>query len=72
MAFTQTVLAWGAINYQSGYEAAGQRQYIIENLKWGADYLMGAHVSSNELISQVGISWIPVSTLRKTPYKRYL
>ena len=53
MAFTQTVLAWGAIYYPGGYEQSGQRQYIIENLKWGADYLIGCHTAEQELINQV-------------------
>ena len=53
LAFAQTLLCWGAINFQDGFEWAGQINYLKDNLRWGADYLMQAHTAPNELIAQV-------------------
>jgi endoglucanase len=49
-----TQLAWGAISFQSGYEKAGQLQYMKECLQWAIDYFIAAHTSTNELYEQAG------------------
>jgi len=54
LGFTITMLAWGGVNYQAGYEAAGQLQWFKECLQWGTDYLIAAHVSKYEFYGQVG------------------
>ncbi len=33
MAFTTTMLAWGAVEYRSGYTASGQLPYLLNNLR---------------------------------------
>jgi len=50
----QTILAWAAITFPDGFESAGQTGWIEENLKWGADFLMGCHTATNEIVVQIG------------------
>ncbi|MES2734525.1 MAG: glycoside hydrolase family 9 protein, partial [Bacteroidota bacterium] len=54
MAFSATMLAWGAIDYQQGYVKAGQLAKIKESLRWVNDYLIKCHTAPNELYGQVG------------------
>jgi uncharacterized protein YjdB len=54
LAFTATALAWGAVEFQAGYTAAGQLPYLKSNLKWITDYLIKCHTAPNELYGQVG------------------
>ena len=54
MAAFTTVLAWGGINFRSGYDKAGQLDYLVECLKWSTDYFIGCHKSDFELIGQIG------------------
>ena len=54
MAAAITQIAWGALSFQSGYESAGQMQYLQACLQWGTDYFIAAHTSKNEFIGQVG------------------
>nr|AOV94256.1 cellulase [Antipaluria urichi] len=54
MAYTITMLSWGVIAYQKGYEDAGLADNIHEAIKWGTDYFLECHVSENELYGQVG------------------
>jgi endoglucanase len=54
MAFSATALAWGAIEFKAGYEAAGQLTYLKNNLRWANDYFIKCHTSTNELYGQVG------------------
>ena len=53
MAAMTTQLAWGAITFQSGYEAAEQLTYMKECVQWATDYFIAAHKSDFELIAQV-------------------
>ncbi len=39
---------------QQGYESANQTKYAREAIKWGADYLMKAHIDDNTYVAQVG------------------
>lgn len=39
-AFTTTMLAWGMLQFKSGYAKAGQTQWGMEEVKWGTDYLL--------------------------------
>ena len=48
-----TQVAWGAVSFQSGYEAAGQLDYLKAVLKWGTDYMIAAHTSADEFVGQV-------------------
>ena len=77
MAFTSTMLAWGAIESPEGYERAGQTEYIEDNLRWVNDYFLKAHTAPNELYVQVGKGdddhkwWGPaeVMTMDRPAYK---
>jgi endoglucanase len=52
-AWAMNMLAWGLIDYQPGYTAAGQYQAALENLRWGDDYIIAAHPSANVFYGQV-------------------
>lgn len=54
MAFTVTILAWGAINWPEAYGAAGQLDEVRNAIKWSTDYFIKCHVSENVLYGQVG------------------
>ncbi|MEY9210813.1 glycoside hydrolase family 9 protein [Thermobifida halotolerans] len=54
MAFTTTMLAWGAIESPEGYTASGQMPHLKDNLRWVNDYFIKAHPSPDELYVQVG------------------
>ena len=53
MAFTTTVLSWGAIEYQEAYQVSGQLPHLIKAIKWATDYFIKCHVSEFELYGQV-------------------
>ncbi|MEE6312028.1 glycoside hydrolase family 9 protein [Plantactinospora veratri] len=54
MAFSATMLAWGAVEYRSGYQASGQLPHLLNNLRFVNDYFIKAHPSANVLYGQVG------------------
>ncbi|GAA3966974.1 endoglucanase [Thermobifida alba] len=54
MAFTATMLAWGAIESPEGYTLSGQMPHLKSNLRWVNDYFIKAHPSPNVLYAQVG------------------
>lgn len=54
MAFSATMLAWGAIESPEGYTQAGQLDELKDNLRWVDDYFVKAHTAPNELYVQVG------------------
>ena len=54
MAFTTTMLAWGAVESPGGYTKSGQLDELKGNLKWVNDYFIKAHTKPNELYVQVG------------------
>lgn len=43
MAFSLTLLSWGAVEYPGAYLETGQWGSLRENLKWGADYFLKCH-----------------------------
>ncbi|ORX57760.1 cellulase Cel9A precursor [Piromyces finnis] len=49
-----TLLAWSGIDYADGYKEAGQWDYILDAVRWGADYFVKCHTGKNELYVQVG------------------
>lgn len=77
MAGSMTLLSWGAIEYQDAYARSGQLDYLLETLRWGADYLVKCHTAPNEFWGQVGrgdldhASWIApeVMTMARPAYK---
>ena len=54
MAFTTTMLAWGAVEYRAAYQSAGQLTPLLNNLRFVNDYFIRAHPSANVLYGQVG------------------
>jgi endoglucanase len=54
MAFSTTMLAWGAVEYRGAYSASGQLTPLLNNLRWVNDYFIKAHPSPNVLYGQVG------------------
>ncbi|GAB2959952.1 glycoside hydrolase family 9 protein [Nonomuraea fastidiosa] len=54
MAFSATMLAWGAVEYRDAYVSSGQLTHLLNNLKWVNDYFIKAHPSPNVLYGQVG------------------
>ncbi len=54
MAYTITVLSWGAIQYEGAYKSSGQYQNMLDAIKWGTDYFIKCHTAKNELYGQVG------------------
>ncbi|KAH7843237.1 hypothetical protein Vadar_014269 [Vaccinium darrowii] len=56
MAFSVTMLSWGAIDFRE--EIVGQKQMVhtLDAIKWGTDYFIKAHPHPNILWGQVGDS----------------
>ncbi|AGL19393.1 glycoside hydrolase family 9 protein [Actinoplanes sp. N902-109] len=54
MAFTTTMLAWGAVENRAAYESSGQLTYLLNNLRVPNDYFIKAHPSPTVLYGQVG------------------
>lgn len=54
MAFSATMLAWGAVEYRSAYSTSGQLTHLLNNLRFVNDYFIKAHPSANVLYGQVG------------------
>ncbi|MBB5138802.1 endoglucanase [Thermocatellispora tengchongensis] len=54
MAFSTTMLAWGAVEYRSAYSSSGQLTHLLNNLRFVNDYFIKAHPSPNVLYGQVG------------------
>jgi len=54
MAFSTTMLAWGAVEYRDSYVRSGQLTNLLNNLKFVNDYFIKAHPSANVLYGQIG------------------
>jgi hypothetical protein len=54
MAFSATMLAWGAIDFAGGYNASGQMKFLKSNLRFVNDYFIRCHTAPNELWGQLG------------------
>jgi hypothetical protein len=53
-AWTLAVLAWQIIEFGAGFAASGQLPYALDNLRWGADFLMRCRLSDTLIVAQVG------------------
>lgn len=53
-AFTTTMLVWSIIDYPDAYESANEMKNALDQVKWGLDWLLKAHISPNELVVMVG------------------
>ncbi|XP_010231817.2 endoglucanase 14 [Brachypodium distachyon] len=59
MAFTVTMLSWAVAEQRAGLERAAELGHALDAVRWGADYLVRAHVAGNggdgeKLFVQVG------------------
>lgn len=54
MAWSVTVLSWGALEYPEGYASSGQMPYLLDNIKWVTDYFIACHPQPNIYHYQVG------------------
>jgi hypothetical protein len=54
MAGAMTLLAWGGIEFQSGYEKSEQWGALLDAVRWGTDWLMKAHAAPDVFYGQVG------------------
>ncbi|KAH8106069.1 family 9 glycosyl hydrolase [Cristinia sonorae] len=54
MSFSLMSICWGAITFGKGYDASNQTVYLDDMLRWGLDWLVKAHSSSNTLYVQIG------------------
>ncbi|CAM0951257.1 unnamed protein product [Alopecurus aequalis] len=54
MAFTVTMLSWGAIEFSADIAAAGEWQHTLEAIKWGTDYFVKAHTEPFVYWAEVG------------------
>ncbi|RDY13117.1 Endoglucanase 11, partial [Mucuna pruriens] len=54
MAFTVTMLSWGAIEFGKEIADGGELEHTMEAIKWGTDYFIKAHTSSHVLWAEVG------------------
>ncbi len=48
MASSMTMLSWGVVEYRDGYAQSGQLDEALEAIKWGADYILKAHVTDSQ------------------------
>ena len=49
-----TNLAWGALSFRTAYQAAGEWENVLVQIKWGTDYFIKCHSEPNVLYGQVG------------------
>ncbi|KAF5749878.1 putative endo-1 4-beta-glucanase [Tripterygium wilfordii] len=47
MAFTVTMLAWGAVEYRKEITSLDQMGHTLASIRWGTDYFIKAHPSPN-------------------------
>ncbi|KAL3143651.1 hypothetical protein ABBQ38_002447 [Trebouxia sp. C0009 RCD-2024] len=53
-AFSASLLAWGLIEFQDGYTAAGQTEAALDSLRWIADYFVKNHHGDLAFTGQIG------------------
>ncbi|PKA65526.1 Endoglucanase 11 [Apostasia shenzhenica] len=54
MAFTVTMLSWGAAEYGEELAGAGELGHAMDAIKWGTDYFIKAHTEPEVLWAEVG------------------
>lgn len=54
MAYTITLLSWGAIDFQSKLSAKHELPNALKAIRWGTDYLIKAHPQPDVLYGEVG------------------
>ncbi|HEY9062078.1 MAG TPA: glycoside hydrolase family 9 protein [Pseudobacteroides sp.] len=77
MAYTLAMLAWSVYEDKDAYVKSGQYKYVMDSIKWAADYFIKCHPSPNVYYFQVGDgisdhNWWgapEVMTLKRPSYK---
>ncbi|OWM83668.1 endoglucanase 14-like [Punica granatum] len=54
MAYTITLLAWGAVDFEGKLKQKGELSNALAAIRWGTDYLIKAHPEPNVLFGGVG------------------
>lgn len=54
LAGTISILAWGMVDYNDGYLAAGEYENGLDMLRWGLDYMVKTHPEPNVIWVNVG------------------
>ncbi len=54
MAYTSAVLAWSLYEYEDAYDKSGQKEYILDTIRWVNDYLIKCHPEDDVYYYQVG------------------
>lgn len=54
LASTVTLLAWGLLEFNQGYNQSGQTQYAMDNLYAAVDYLKRCHIAPRKYVGQIG------------------
>ena len=54
MSHSMATLAWGLLEWPAAYTGTGQRTHLLNNLRWGMDWLIKGHPSANRLVALVG------------------
>ncbi len=54
MSYSMAILAWSVVENRKDYEASGQLNYILDNIRWGNDYFIRCHPEANVYYYQVG------------------
>uniref|UniRef100_A0A0D9XDE6 cellulase n=1 Tax=Leersia perrieri TaxID=77586 RepID=A0A0D9XDE6_9ORYZ len=54
MAFTVTMLSWGAIDFSDDISSSGQWSHTLDAIKWGTDYFVKAHTHPFVYWAEVG------------------
>ena len=57
MAASINMLAWGGVEYTEAYQQSGQFDELLEAVKWGTDYFLKAHETSDGKTSRL---WVQV------------
>ena len=52
-AYSMTQLAWGYLDYPQGYTSSDSAQQLLENLRWGDDYILSAFTNATTFYGQV-------------------
>lgn len=62
-AFTTSTLALGFLEFPDAFQQAGQVDYMLAALKWGADWLLEARYAPD---SFVAVTWMPGSCVKQS------
>lgn len=53
MSFSVSLLSWAAVEYRREISSVNQLSYLLQAIRWGANFIVRAHASSTTLYTQV-------------------